>query len=91
MQSAKTNPWNNNWFDIYDFTPNKFNTQNYRIADLSDDKKKEILNKIRYKMNELALIETNPIIPRVLGKLELSVTDFAVLVAYPVPPAIASK
>ena len=36
MQEIKTNPWNNNWFDVYDYTPHKFNTQNFRLASLSD-------------------------------------------------------
>lgn len=26
MAQARITPWNNNWFDIFDFTPNKFNT-----------------------------------------------------------------
>lgn len=29
MQAAKINPWNNNWFDVYDFTPKKFNKVNF--------------------------------------------------------------
>lgn len=69
MQQAKTNPWNNNWFDVYDFTPNKFKCQNHRLADLPDDKRKQILGKIRYKINELGINESSPIIPRVLGKM----------------------
>ena len=32
MREAKTNPWNNNWFDIYDFTPKKFNKVNHRLS-----------------------------------------------------------
>ena len=24
MKEARLNLWNNNWFDIYDFTPRKF-------------------------------------------------------------------
>jgi protein XRP2 len=31
MKQAKTSPWNNNWFDVYDFTPNKFSQVNYRL------------------------------------------------------------
>ena len=32
MQDAKLKLWNNNWFDIYDFTVNKYgkNVENYR-------------------------------------------------------------
>lgn len=91
MQQAKTTPWNNNWFDVYDFTPNKFNTQNYRLAaGLLEKKEKEIRNNIKKKMKELGLTMTDPIIPRVLGKSEQPVSETAVLVAYPVPPPIAS-
>ncbi len=32
MKEAKLNEWNNNWFDIYDFTPSKFNKNNYRLS-----------------------------------------------------------
>ena len=32
MEQAKTHPWNNNWFDVYDFTPDKFKTQNYQLC-----------------------------------------------------------
>jgi len=31
MDETKTNPWNNNWFDVYDFTPKKFSKINFRL------------------------------------------------------------
>ena len=34
MLAAKTHPWNNNWFDVYDFTPDKFNIRNHALATL---------------------------------------------------------
>jgi hypothetical protein len=40
MQKAKITPWNNNWYDIYDFTPNKFNTQNYTLEELNEEKQR---------------------------------------------------
>jgi len=34
MGETKTSPWNNNWFDVYDFTPKKFNRENHVLAEL---------------------------------------------------------
>lgn len=31
LKQAKLQLWNNNWFDIYDFTPTKFSKQNFTI------------------------------------------------------------
>lgn len=90
MQQVKTTPWNNNWFDVYDFTPNKFKCQNYFLKELEEGKKKEILGKIKGKLKELGLKESRAIIPRVIGKRELPMMEIAVLVAYPVPPPLAS-
>ena len=36
MSEAKINGWNNNWFDVYDFTPHKFGGLNYRLGNMSD-------------------------------------------------------
>ena len=91
MTQAKTNPWNNNWFDIFDFTPHKFGTQNYRLAPMSDQQEREIRRKIQEKMEEIGLQESQPIIPRVLGGKDRKVEEFCVLVAYPVPPTLASQ
>lgn len=91
MGLTKTTSWNNNWFDVYDFTPNKFKCQNYQLKELEENKEKEVLKAIRIKMKELGLKESQPIIPRILGRRELPVQDFGVLVAFPVPPPIASK
>jgi len=34
MIQAKINPWSNNWFDVYDFTPNKFGRVNYSFKEM---------------------------------------------------------
>ena len=68
MEEAKTNAWNNNWFDVYDFTPHKFNTQNYRLEPLSDEKEREVRRKIVDQMEEAKLHMCNPVIPRIVGK-----------------------
>lgn len=36
MQAAKINPWNNNWFDVYDFTPHKFKKVNFELRPLNE-------------------------------------------------------
>jgi hypothetical protein len=68
MQSVKTNPWNNNWFDVYDFTPHKFNTQNFRLKKMSEQKEKDVMKKIREKLVEAGLKESAAIVPRIIGK-----------------------
>ncbi len=47
MLAVKIHPWNNNWFDIYDFTPHKFNANNYTLAALPPN----IWNNIKKKLN----------------------------------------
>ena len=37
MYSAKCNPWNNNWFDIYDYTPKK-EEDNYELSEIPKDR-----------------------------------------------------
>ena len=46
MKQAKINPWNNNWYDVYDFTPKKFNMQNYRLEHLNDERQREVKKKV---------------------------------------------
>ena len=74
MQSAKSTPWNNNWFDVYDFTPDKFKSQNFTLRELEPAKKKEVMGAIRSKMKELGLKESQPIVPRVIGRKEFPLT-----------------
>ncbi len=47
MKEAKINPWNNNWFDVYDFTPNKFKRVNFTLKPLKEETEKIFLNKLR--------------------------------------------
>ena len=68
MEKVKTNPWNNNWFDVYDFTPHKFKMQNYHLADLKDEQKQDIIKNIKKKMKEIGVMDSQPIIPRIIGK-----------------------
>ena len=42
MEQAKTNPWNNNWYDVYDFTPNKFKMKNYRLGSMEEQQRIEL-------------------------------------------------
>lgn len=73
MAQAKTSPWNNNWYDIYDFTPNKFNTQNFRLASLSAEELKKAQQKVQEKMKEAKITWGAPVIPRILGKGQYTV------------------
>lgn len=47
MKEAKTTPWNNNWFDIYDFTPNKFNRLNFQLKNMEEKQWQTLLSKLR--------------------------------------------
>ena len=91
MAQARITPWNNNWFDIFDFTPNKFNTQNYSLAPLSPQKEKEVSRAIQEQMEKAEVQLDRPLIPRVVGPRDRTVQEFAVLVAHPVPPPLASE
>lgn len=84
MKEAKTNPWNNNWFDIYDFTPKKFNKVNYRLS-LNQEPWNPFLQKMMDKMKEIGLKVCRSIMPRVMGKQEATLDEVSVLVAYPSP------
>jgi protein XRP2 len=84
MSEAKTNPWNNNWFDVYDFTPKKFNRLNFRLQDLEQDVWRGFLEKLREKMREIKLRECPSIVPRVMGKQQSSLEEVGVLVVFPV-------
>ena len=91
MSQAKTSPWNNNWFDVYDFTPNKFSTQNYRLAPMSSEQLKKAQEKVQEKMKEVQLTWGSPVIPRIQGKDSYSAEEVSVLVAHPVPDTVASE
>jgi len=68
MAQAKTSPWNNNWYDVYDFTPNKFNTQNYRLNPLSSEQLSNVKQKVQEKMKEVQISWGEPLVPRIQGK-----------------------
>ena len=91
MQLAKINPWNNNWFDVYDFTPHKFNTQNYKLEPLEPNKEEDVIGKIVEQMKLAQIKQAAPIIPRIIGKGQETLGDVGVLVAYPVPPPVVSE
>jgi hypothetical protein len=55
MAAAKSNPWNNNWFDVYDFTPHKFKQQNYTLQELPDQKWKEVQARLREQMKQAGI------------------------------------
>ena len=68
-------PWNNNWFDIYDFTPKKFNKENYRFS--SYQKEFIVLKDIFFdKIREYSIEQTKkPVIPSIEGKLKLDTLE----------------
>lgn len=47
MEQARTNPWNNNWYDVYDFTPNKFKMKNYRLGEMEEQQRIEVERKLK--------------------------------------------
>lgn len=55
MQETKTNPWNNNWFDVYDFTPRKFGTINFKLTDKPGKEWPQFKSKLLGKMKDLGI------------------------------------
>lgn len=52
MKEARLKLWNNNWFNIYDFTPNKYSIQNHQCVDKISNM---IVEKVVLKIRSLGL------------------------------------
>jgi hypothetical protein len=73
MAEAKLNPWNNNWWDVYDFTPGKFGKgkRNFRLSAYEKDvvRVKEVFcDKLKEYSVEASSKEA---IPMVEGKVKI--------------------